>query len=368
MDNNYNTIAEVSLGNVRPNMILAEDIIEKKGIVILAKNTMLNSVNLNKLIDNDIKKVKVWASSIDETVEVLTPTTNVLEEQMKPVKERVEYKAFEKQYKEDLTQVEHNFLAIGNGGEINVDDLYDMTSNIINKVYCKSDIFSYLGSLKDMNDATYSHCVNVSILCNLFSKWVGFSEEECKNITIAGLLHDIGKIKIDNKILNKKGKLTKEEFDYVKKHSYFGFKMIEQADIDQSIKDAVLMHHEKIDGSGYPLGLKGDRISKFAKIICICDVYDAMTSERVYRDKVCPFEVIRNFESSSFGIFDTECLLTFIQNIAYTYMGSWVKLTNGENAEVVFINRSQMSRPIVKCNNEFIDLAKTPSVDIDHII
>lgn len=194
------------------------------------------------------------------------------------------------------------------------------------------------------------------------------SEEEGKLLTVAGVLHDVGKTKVDPVVLNKEGKLTNEEYEIVKKHSYLGYKMVEKSDLPEEIKSAVLMHHEKIDGSGYPMGLKGDKISKFAKIVCICDIYDAMTSNRVYRDKICPFDVIRSFEKSSLGVLDTEYLLIFLQNIAYTYVGSMVELSDGRTAEVVFINSANLSMPIVKCDDSFMDLSQTSDITIDHII
>lgn len=139
-------------------------------------------------------------------------------------------------------------------------------------------------------------------------------------------------------------------------------------DISDLIKDAVLMHHEKINGTGYPSGLKSEQISEYAKIVSICDIYDAMTSNRSYREKICPFTVIRNFERQNFSILDTEYLLIFLQNIAYTYVGSWVKLTNGKIAEIIFINQSQMSRPIVKADDKFLDLSKNLDIDIENLV
>lgn len=367
MNGELNEVVSIGIRKIKPNMLLAEDVVSKNGIVIMAKNTMINNINFNKLTDNDIKTVKVWASSVEEEADSLKEV-NTLEEQLKPVVERKEFINFEKTYTLKIEAAKHNLIAIGAGGDIDMDGLYNTTNDIINNVNCKSDILSYLGFLKEGDDHTFTHSINVSLLCSLFAKWIGMSEEESKLLTIAGLLHDIGKLKIDPAILNKKGKLTKDEYNEIKKHSYLGYKMVENTDLPEEIKSAVLMHHEKIDGSGYPMGLKGDRISKFAKIVCICDIYDAMTSNRVYRDKICPFEVIRNFEQSSFGILDTEYLLIFLQNIAYTYVGSWVKLSNGEDAEVIFINSSHLSMPIVKCNGNFLDLSQVTSVSIDHII
>lgn len=368
MSYTFNTKKKVKLSDVKTNMVLAKDVLTSSGIVILAKNTMLNNVNFTKLSSNNITHVMVWEKSIEDSAKPITSEVHTIEQQMKPVTEKKEFKEFNSSYNKNVDKTKESLVAIGNGDAVDKDKLYEMTNSIISKLNCKSDVFSYLGYLKDTDNHIYSHSMNVSLLCNLFSKWIGMSEQESKDITIAGLLHDIGKTKIDNSLLNKKGKLTNEEFEEIKKHTTYGYEIIAEQDFSEEIKNAVLMHHEKIDGSGYPLGLKEDEISKFPKIVAICDIYDAMTSDRAYREKICPFKVIRNFEQGSYSLLDTKYLLAFLQNIAYTYVGSWVKLTNGKNAEVVFINKNMMSRPIVKSENNFIDLSKNKELDIQGIL
>ena len=129
------------------------------------------------------------------------------------------------------------------------------------------------------------------------------------------------------------------------------------------------MHHEKIDGKGYPYGLLDLQIEPFAKIISICDIYDAMTSNRVYRGKHCPFEVIKTFETNSFGQLDTSYLLIFLKNIAYMYLGVKVLLSTKEEAEVVFINNNNLSRPIVRtASNEILDLSYKKDIYIHSLI
>jgi HD-GYP domain-containing protein (c-di-GMP phosphodiesterase class II) len=129
------------------------------------------------------------------------------------------------------------------------------------------------------------------------------------------------------------------------------------------------MHHEKMDGSGYPMGVKEEKIGNMAKIITICDIYDAMTANRVYRDRICPFEVIKTFETKVYGELDTKYLLLFLKNIAYTYIGHWVRLSDGTEAEVMFINGAQLSRPLVRTKDEkFIDLSVEKRLYIDSLI
>lgn len=359
----------VKLSDIKPNMILAKDVVAKNGAIILAENTMLNNVNFTKLSSNDIQHVTVWSNSIENDKSSFTQTTYTIEEQRIPVKEKVEFKQFNQEYETKLNNAKECILEIGKTGNINQDNLYKIANDIVAKANCKSDVFVYLCNLKEQHEHTYSHCVNVSVLCNLFAKWIGMNEEDTKKLTIAGLLHDIGKTKISPELLNKKDALTPDEFDEIKKHTIYGYKIVEDIpNLSEDVKKAVLMHHEKIDGSGYPLKAKDYSINKFARIVSICDIYDAMTSSRVYRTKICPFEVIKSFEHDSFGYLDTKYLMIFLQNIAYTYVGTWVKLTNNQEAEIIFINRNQMSRPIVKSNNDFIDLSKRDDLNIECLI
>ncbi len=364
-----NVSKKVKVSEVKPNCILARDVVTKTGVVILAKNTMINSVNFTKIEQNDVNYVYVWEDSIDDTL----PSFNqkeiyTVEEQTRSVVDKPEFKEFDKTYDENLNATKEVLASVGNSKSVNKSELFAITKGIMSKINCKSDIFTYLSYLKDVNDYTYTHSLNVSLLCNMFSKWLNLSEEETEDLTVAGFLHDIGKLKVDSKILNKEGKLTEEEFEEVKKHPRLGYEMLKDTDLSDSIKEAILMHHEKINGKGYPSGLKEEQIGKYAKIVSICDIYDAMTSDRAYRGRFCPFHVIRNFERQNFSILDTQYLLVFLQNIAYTYVGSWVRLTNGTIAEIVFINQSQMSRPIVKAENQFIDLSKNLDLDIENLV
>ena len=243
-----------------------------------------------------------------------------------------------------------------------------ITDDILESLKYKTDILTFIGFLKSYDEYTFSHSINVSLLCNLFAYWLQLDEEETIYLTTAGMLHDIGKMKISKKILNKRGRLTDSEFEIMKQHSVLGYRILKDQDIPNEIKLGTLMHHERIDGSGYPLGVRGDKISKYAKIISICDIYDAMTSDRIYRGRICPFEVIKTFEVSSYGELDTTYLLVFLKNIAYTYFGSWVRLDDGRQGEVVFINPNSLSRPMIRVGDDIIDLSQNESLEIIGVI
>jgi putative nucleotidyltransferase with HDIG domain len=194
------------------------------------------------------------------------------------------------------------------------------------------------------------------------------SSSEILTATSCGLFHDIGKMKVPEEILKKPGKLTPREFNVIKRHPLDGYNLLDQAGLGEEIKDAALMHHEKCDGSGYPYGFRADKIPYFAKMVTIVDIYDAMTSRRVYRDPICPFDVIEQFVQDGFDKYDTDLILTFLKNVSNSFIGQRVRLNNGVEGEVVFIPTEHLSRPTIKCHNNFIDLTVHKDIRIASVI
>ena len=364
----YNS-KRLNLDELRTDMVLAKDVVNEWGGILLPKDTMLNAVNFARLISNGLKYVYVKENTINLDNPGLFTQYQAAGRVIKPVIEAKAFREFEATYVEKTEELKKSLMAISDGDIIELDKLYELTDGVMSKLNCRSDIFTYLSFIKTTDEHTFSHSNNVALLCNLFGNWIGLNQTELMHLTTAGILHDLGKTKLDLNILNKKGKLTPEEYEHVKQHTVIGYRMLEKQDIPLAIKYCALMHHEKEDGSGYPMGIKGDRINRYAKIVAICDIYDAMTANRIYRGKICPFDVIKQFEQHSFGILDTEFLLIFLQNIAYTYVGSWVELSNGSPAEIAFVHRNNLSRPIVRTlEDEIIDLNDRKDISIEKVI
>jgi len=175
--------------------------------------------------------------------------------------------------------------------------------------------------MRETDNHTYAHSVNVGILCNICGNWLGYSEEELMVLTVAGLLHDIGKIVTPKEILNKPGKLTAQEFDVVKLHVAKGYNLLNNLNIPDEIKMAALMHHEKQDGSGYMYGLNSEAIPKHTKIVAICDIYDAMVSVRVYKNNINPIASLESMESDLSGKISWHYMQIFKNKLMETYIG-----------------------------------------------
>ena len=203
----------------------------------------------------------------------------------------------------------NNFIV--NDEDLNVDQLLDETLTLFGENSTTISMFDMLHNMRQIDDSTYAHSVNVALICRLIGKWKNFSEKDMDTLTLCGLLHDIGKSKIPNEIIGKPGKLTDSEYEEIKKHPVIGYNLVKNLDIDQRIKNAVLLHHERFDGKGYPLGLTGNEIDDFTSIVSIADVYDALVSERVYKKAYShkkAVEMILNGECGQFNPLLLECL------------------------------------------------------------
>ncbi len=360
-------IKKISIDKAVVGMVIAADVITNTGINLMSKNTVLNKKNITKLKLYSIEYIEIYKeqkSDIDFQHLFMSNDTKP-KTQYKDIKVINEFRS-NHQNKQDV--LKNKMMDISEGKKIEIPELYSISNELIEKMNDKSQLFSFLNNLQYFDDYTYSHSVNVSLVSYTLGQWLGYSGEELQCISVAGLLHDIGKTKVSIDLLNKKEKLTTEEFNEIKKHCVYGFRIIEKQNIPYNVKMAVLMHHEKIDGSGYPMGLKGDEINDYAKIIAIADIYDAMTSERPYRKKYCPFSVIEFFEKNYITKLDTKFLMTFLNNIAHCYLDSWVELSTGEEAKIKFINTKKPSKPIVQIDNVLADLSKEKDIFIVRVI
>ena len=219
-------------------------------------------------------------------------------------------------------------------------------------------VFDMLLNMHNIKDSIYAHCIDVALIANVLSRWLHFSEADQLMAAACGLFHDIGKFMLPSGILRKPGKLTPDEFEIIKTHTTEGYHLLRKYhNIPEAVKNTALMHHEKCDGSGYPYGLTSDEIDRFSKIVTIADIFDAMTSERVYHTAMCPFAVIKYFEDDGIQKYDMKYILTFLENVSNSYLNHRVTLSNGMEGNVIFINPDHYSRPVIHTeNNEIFDL------------
>ena len=368
MDLSQNTTTHIKINELCPNMILAADAVTRNGTVILTKNTRLDNVTYKKLEKNrDIHVVEIWEYSIDKRnkpfVDNVAKDESAEEKKENPILDKPEFKRFQETYDKKIEELKGCIDGLKNGEKTNQDELFGIIDSIISTANCSSDLIQYINYINKMDDNTYAHSINVAVLSHLCATWMGLDKEETEKAAIAGLLHDIGKTSIDlsEKELSQESYLVGEKLFKFKKHPEMGYEILLFQELDDDIKQAVLTHHERVDGSGYPKGIKGDDLNITSKIVSVCNEYDNL----IYLKKRCPFDIINEFDHMYLGLLDTKILLQFTKNIAYTYISSYVQLSNKETAQVVFINPNFPSLPIVLSpDGKLINLSQTKDLKI----
>lgn len=242
------------------------------------------------------------------------------------------------------------------------EDICDCLSN-------NTNILSMLHSVEDRYPYIYSHPVKVAFISFVIGKWMNLKKLELSRLVCAGFVHDIGKAKVRDSILNKPEKLNEREMEIMKNHTVMGYRLLANFDVlDGDILMGVLSHHERQDGSGYPRRLKGEQINKFGKIIAIADIYDAMTSTRPYSEKTTPFKAIEEIQELSFSLLDPNISQIFLNNICNFYYGSIVRLNNERVGEIIYVNPEERTKPLIHCEDEYINLTQERNIEIIELL
>ena len=324
--------------------IIAEDVINCWGSILITKNSVLNDYIKGRLIDLGILNVYMYTS---EKLELKEITGSI-------------YDRVENSYTETILKVKQVLVELSSGGKLDIQQISNLSELVYENIYESFNVIKCINDLKNKDEYTYTHCVDVAFYAMLIAKWLNLPKDNIEDVIKTGLLHDIGKVLVPDEILNKKDKLLEEEFTIMKSHALYGYNSIKDLkEISQPIKEAVLSHHERMDGSGYPNGLLGEKINLYTKIIAIADVYDAMTKDRVYKKGVTPFEAFEMFQTLGIGIFDIGVLNVFLKNIVINLIGLNVTLENGERGEIVYIPPNDITKPIILSSSGIIDLSLT---------
>ncbi|KXG74182.1 HD-GYP domain-containing protein [Thermotalea metallivorans] len=319
----------VRLENVTSGMILAKDIYSCEGKILLAKGVTLTSHFIKRLQSLSIGEIYI-EDEISRDIEIV----DIIDDKTRMMAKQTLYQAVQ-----DLKA----------NKSLDFSSIQMVINRIVDELLRNKDIMVNLSDLRCVDEYTFAHSVNVAVLSIVIGKALGFHELRLRDLGIGAILHDIGKTQVPNEILNKPGKLELHEIEIMKNHPAFGYEILkEYCEISSLSRVAALMHHERVDGSGYPFGKRGSEIPEFARIIAIADTYDAMTSNRVYRKKITPNKAVEYLMSMGDYHFDHDMVKVFLNHITVFPVGTIVKLNTQEKAIVIDNNRYCPTRPIVR--------------------
>lgn len=341
---------------------LSTDTFNSYGLHVLSRGTLLRSQEISKLLLHQIEYVdiepkaqpiqQVEPESLLTDQDVLTDETFRL---LKPI------------YEDSITGTKSLFKEALATGVINDKIVQDTFIPFTNHVKDQRDIVDLLLMLNQQNDYTIQHSIQVGILSFFIAVWMGYDETESELIGKAGYLHDIGKCRLSDEILNKPGKLTDQEFRTMTQHTIHGYEIIRNSTYPYSSAVVALQHHERMDGSGYPFHLQGTNIHPYAKIVAVADVYCAMITDRIYQTKRDLLTVLKELHEMSFTKLDPTVTHIFILQMIPNFIGKKVRLKNGEFGRIVMTNTSNFFRPLIQINEQFIDLSLDSSLEIEEI-
>lgn len=331
-----------------PGMCTSKDVIAGDGFIkLLTQGIVLNQSQINRL--------KNWGLPL---IYIHDNTEQMKSENIAVYMTKTE---FTKGYDETIDKIVHAFEHIKKLKEVPIAQMQELVDQKIILFVETIGVLEHLHDIRCYSEYTFSHSLNVAILAGILGKWCNYQSAELKNLILTGLLHDIGKLSIPLSILNKPDRLSNEELTIIKNHPQESYQLIKNTQISENVKLGIWQHHECLDGSGYPLGLIGDEICSGAKIIAIADVYDSITSDRVYRRKMTPFEALDILADYMFKKLEPNACLTFIENVRNYFTGSSVILSNGVKAKIVTFSAKDncFTKPVVYAQNgKFLDLQK----------
>jgi putative nucleotidyltransferase with HDIG domain len=321
----------------RPGMKLGKSIYSEEGTILLGVNVELTQRLLDRLYDYGIDYLNINDSRTDDIV-----IKDIIQEATR-VRAVGEIRSTFRKLMDDS----------GNRNAVHYYDLgrkfRELTTNIIDDLSGHPDAMLMLTNINLTDSYLFQHSLNVCIYATMLGLSFGYNREDLTTLGLGAMLHDIGKTKIHPHILRKPSKLTNEEFDEMKNHTTLGFQILkDEPNIPLISAHCAYQHHERLNGSGYPRGIKGNDIHEFARWIGLVDSYDAMTTTRVYRNPLLPHQAMEQLFTGSGTLYDQEKIALFRDKIAIYPLGMQVTLNSGVSGVVSSVNLTVPHRPIVR--------------------
>lgn len=349
----------ILISRAMPGMELARDVYTRADQVILNAGTVLDAQKISKIMFYAVDSIVIYKKTSKPDAEGSL---------IRQMKNTIEFREFSKRYDEAVNALEQSMnLLMDEHATVDEDHLLEEVDSLLGMSGTKTGVFNMLTCIRDFDEPTYMHSVNVALIANCFGRWLGMDGDDLRDLTLSGLLHDAGKLSIPREILLKPDSLTEREYAIMQTHTSRGYEILRRKGIDERIAKVALRHHERADGSGYPGGISGEDNDDFSMIIAIADVYDAMTSDRAYRPRICPFEVIHYMAVEGASKYDPKYLIPLLEQISQVYINHTVRLSDGTMGRIIMMN-SELARPVVQVDDLFVDLSRCRNIRIEEVI
>lgn len=342
-------IARIALA---PGMILGEDVLTSSGEKLYSQGFKIDTKAIERIARHNIMVVTVM-----EDIDFATTHTE-------RVRLSEPFKKFKALYYECVPQFREIIdNMIFNKTKPQMEKLMAIYVKLASNAKTGETLLDYLvNTPPDVDNMLYEHMLNAGLIASVFASWVNMNKQDTFMLIQCSFLYDIGKFLLPLDLLYKPSKLTDIEFETIKTHTLLGHDLLVECGLAGPISRCALMHHERVDGSGYPSKLKAEKIDSYAQYISIIDSYEAMSVPKTYRHPLNPFEIIANFEKDGYVKFDKLKLQSVLFHIASSQTGRIAQLSDGREGEILLPNTIAVSRPIIKGkNNVIIDLSKEPN-------
>lgn len=352
---------------VQPGEKLGRTIFRDDGTVLVTKGTSLTQGMLSRLIREDILLIYIE----DEISQGIEPT-NVIADQ-RVLKGSVEMKNVFKEIKDSVRfssdQRDQRLRYVYDS--LHIETLSKFLDDIEQDLFENKDALYQVFNMFSADMYTYKHSVDVAILAMLIGKELGYTTKDIKLLGFGGILHDIGKSQIPTEVLNKKGKLTDEEWSLLQRHPEIGYELIKDViSLNGHVKQMVRYHHERNDGSGYPFALKDDQLTEFIKIIIVADIFNAIASNRIYRVALTPEKIMEYIHQETVYRLDYNVVNALLRVVHIYPEGVMVELSDGKTYIVVESRKSSPTRPLLRSleTGKLVDLSKELTLLITNIV
>lgn len=337
---------------------LARDVYNEYGLLLLPAGVALHQSDIRLLHSHQVQTV--FVADLNEILELQKPFPLLYQTEEEGAR----------QYILAVMRLEQLFQQISLGKIPALRQFSQAFSPLFDYIVPNWGFLRFVYNMGGTENYLARHSVHVGIVAALIGKWMGLSEEKISLLSHAGLLHDIGKLHIPDELLSKPGHLEAEEYEVMKKHTIYGDQIIRQMEgSDPLMALCALLHHERLDGSGYPLNRMKPEIPLECQIVSVADFFDALCTDRVYRKGISPFEAANLlWEQACAKKLHPTIVSCFIQYIAMLYIGSQAVLNTGDAVEILLIHKDEPTRPLVRRGDEFLDLRQYRSLHITKMI